>query len=130
MCRYGMSGPYKQHYACFKCRKAFKRRPDDDLPDHVTGQRDDNAPVPCPDCNQPMHNMGLDFEAPKKSDVKQWAKVELLYQHGFAFHSCGCCGPGYRPSTLSEAETFIHEATTLSEAERLLAEYKSRRSSS
>ena len=26
MCRYASSGPYKDRYACFVCRKAFKRR--------------------------------------------------------------------------------------------------------
>lgn len=30
MCRYGMSGPYKRHYACFVCRKAFKQAPIED----------------------------------------------------------------------------------------------------
>lgn len=25
MCRYGLSGPYKNHFACFECRKAFKQ---------------------------------------------------------------------------------------------------------
>jgi hypothetical protein len=27
MCRYASSGPYKSHYACFSCRKAFKQPP-------------------------------------------------------------------------------------------------------
>ena len=126
MCRYGLYGPYKQHYACFDCRKAFKRYPDSDLADHVIRERAEDAPVPCPDCKQPMHCMGYDFEAPKKSDVKQWAKVALLYENGFAYHSCGCCGPGYRPATLAEAETFIHESSSVSEAEQLLAKYNAR----
>ena len=126
MCRYGMYGPYKQHYACFDCRKAFKRHPDSDLPDHVIRERPDDAVVPCPDCNQNMHCMGFDFEAPKKSDIKQWAKVALLYRHGFAYHSCGCCGPGYRPECLKEVETFIHESTSMSEAEKLLVKYGAR----
>jgi hypothetical protein len=33
MCRYGMSGPYKRHYACFSCRKAFKQPPIEDYLD-------------------------------------------------------------------------------------------------
>lgn len=33
MCRYAMSGPYKRHYACFSCRKAFKQPPIDDYLD-------------------------------------------------------------------------------------------------
>lgn len=27
MCRYAFAGPYKEHYVCFKCRKAFKQPP-------------------------------------------------------------------------------------------------------
>jgi hypothetical protein len=30
MCRYAYSGPYKTHFACFKCRKAFKQPPIED----------------------------------------------------------------------------------------------------
>lgn len=33
MCRYGSSGPYKTHYACFSCRKAFKQAPIEDYLD-------------------------------------------------------------------------------------------------
>lgn len=122
MCRYGLSGPYKQHYACFDCRKAFKRQLESDLPEHARG--DDEAR--CPECNQPMHAMGLDFKAPKKSAIKQWAKIKLLFDHGFAYHSCGCCGPGYRPETLSDAKVFIHESVSLTDAQQLLAQYAER----
>jgi len=27
MCRYAFTGPYKRHFACFRCRKGFKRPP-------------------------------------------------------------------------------------------------------
>ena len=30
MCRYAFSGPYKRHFACFACRKAFKQPPIED----------------------------------------------------------------------------------------------------
>ena len=33
MCRYARSGPYKTHYACFSCRKAFKQPPIEDYLD-------------------------------------------------------------------------------------------------
>lgn len=33
MCRYAMHGPYKRHYACFLCRKAFKQPPIEDYLD-------------------------------------------------------------------------------------------------
>jgi hypothetical protein len=31
MCRYAYSGPYKRHFVCFDCRKAFKQPPIDDF---------------------------------------------------------------------------------------------------
>lgn len=31
MCRYAQFGPYKRHYACFACRKAFKHPPIEDF---------------------------------------------------------------------------------------------------
>ena len=43
-------------------------------------------------------NMGKDFEAPKKGDVKAWRHLRRLYSVGIAFHSCGCTGPGYIPA--------------------------------
>lgn len=67
-----------------------------------------------------MRNMGLDFKAPKQRNFTQWRKVELLYDHGITFHSCGCCGPGYRPATLSEVTAFIEGRIPDSEGERLL----------
>ena len=74
--------------------------------------------------------MGFDFKAPKQTDKKQWAKVALLFEHGFAYHSCGCNGPGYRPRTLAEAEAFVVEAAELSEAQQLLQKYAARRQNS
>ena len=126
MCRYGIYGPYKQHYACFDCRKAFKQLPDCDLPDHVVQERAEDHTVKCPDCGSPMNSMGPDFKAPRKTDKKQWAKVALLFEHGFAYHSCGCCGPGYRPANIKEAEVFIHQSRSLSEAEQILKKFESR----
>jgi hypothetical protein len=67
-----------------------------------------------------MHNMGKDFKAPKQSDVKQWKKVEILFQHGFNYHSCGCCGPGLRPAELRDVEAFLADQLPQSEGEKLL----------
>jgi len=48
-------------------------------------------------------------------------KVELLYNSGFTYHSCGCGGPGYRPAKLSEGESFIQDNKVFkSEGELLL----------
>lgn len=94
MCRYAMLA-YKPHYACFECRKTFKRKLLWDI------NRDDKRGVEakCPQCGELMANMGLDFESPKKNDIKQWNHTKSLYTVGITFHSCGCSGPGYIPNT-------------------------------
>jgi len=117
MCRYAMYGPYKDIYACFQCRKVFKQASDRELSNHDVQKRT----YKCPQCGGTMNDMGHDFKAPKLNDVKQWRKVELLYNNGFTYHSCGCGGPGYRPAKLSEVEQFLeHNKTFQSEGEELL----------
>jgi hypothetical protein len=92
MCRYALRGQYKPHHACFRCRKAFKRRLLDDVnPGGV------ERPSVCPQCRSPMASMGLDFAPPRRTAARQWATLESLWSLGVTFHSCGCSGPGYRP---------------------------------
>lgn len=87
---------YKPHYACFSCRKTFKRRLIWDVDrDHMP--RRDKVPAKCPDCGQLMADMGLDFESPKKNDTKAWRHIQELYIADITFHSCGCTGPGFIP---------------------------------
>lgn len=93
MCRYGITS-YKLHYACFNCRKTFKRRL---LGDIKNGAPEESFDAKCPECGGLMADMGLDFESPKKTDLKAWKHIESLYQSGITFHSCGCVGPGYIP---------------------------------
>ncbi|KIC02426.1 hypothetical protein OA88_08310 [Flavobacterium sp. JRM] len=94
MCRYAMVS-YKPHYACFDCRKTFKRRLMSDI---ERGEKSVQE-AKCPECGELMANMGLDFESPKKDDVKKWEHIKSLYSVGIAFHSCGCSGPGYIPNS-------------------------------
>lgn len=91
MCRYVICDYYKQHYACFHCRKCFRYH---------------EATV-CPECRQPLCAMGLDFKAPKQKDKEQWKVIEILYSKGIRYHSCGCEGPGYRPTRLKELPDFL-----------------------
>ncbi|URC13483.1 hypothetical protein [Flavobacterium sp. B183] len=53
----------------------------------------------CPQCGELMADMGLDFESPKKDDLKKWEHIKSLYSVGITFHSCGCGGPGYIPNS-------------------------------
>ena len=118
MCRY--TNGYKQHYACFRCRKMFRQPQPWNLARPVELSDGEAREVTCPQCGSLMHNMGLDFKAPRQTDVKQWQKVEVLFQHGFTFHSCGCCGPGLRPAELKEVEAFLADHLPRSEGEKLL----------
>ena len=97
MCRYGMHH-YKQHYACFSCRKAFRKNAEM-LP----------GPPTCPQCGRPMKGMGLDFKAPRRRNRSQWRKAKLLAQYNILYHSCGCGGPGHRPAYLREVPSFLAE---------------------
>jgi hypothetical protein len=92
MCRYATTS-YKPHFACFKCKKTYKRK----LLWDILRDNKTSVAAKCPQCGELMANMGLDFEAPKKNNVKAWKHIEDLYVVGITFHSCGCTGPGYIP---------------------------------
>jgi hypothetical protein len=109
VCRYAI--PYKPHYACFACRKAFKRR--------LLGDIRDGGPhrsYVCPQCAGPMADMGLDFAPPPMQDRKAWQVLEWLYEVGETFHSCGCQGPGYRPRDPAALRGFLEQRSAQFEA--------------
>ncbi|WP_255462941.1 hypothetical protein [Flavobacterium sp. LPB0248] len=56
-----------------------------------------------------MANMGLDFESPKKDDVKKWEHIKSLFSVGITFHSCGCSGPGYIPSSKEKLMEYFED---------------------
>ncbi|WP_199699870.1 hypothetical protein [Deinococcus sp. RM] len=86
-----------QHYACFHCRKAFKQ-----------GFPRSGEATLCPQCRQPMTNMGTDFKAPAQREHRQWQKVQQLAQAGVRFFPVGSTGtPGDRPATLAEVPAFL-----------------------
>jgi len=119
MCRYAFKGPYKRHYACFDCRKAFKRN-------NLNSREAELAEiVVCPDCKSPMNNMGLDFKAPKNTAIEHWAVVAYLFRRGFSYHSCGC-GPGFRPTRWSEVPRFLKSHHCQSPGEILAAQFDAR----
>jgi DNA-directed RNA polymerase subunit RPC12/RpoP len=102
MCRYATS-LYKPHYACFNCRKTFKRR----LMSDINRGEDTKLAAKCPECSELMANMGKDFESPKKSDFKKWAHLKNLYTVGITFHSCGCTGPGFIPNSKEQLISYF-----------------------
>ena len=104
MCRYGLT-TYKPHYACFDCKKTFKRR----LISDINQNHNQSVEAKCPQCGQLMANMGLDFASPKKDDVKKWAHLKTLYTVGITFHSCGCSGPGYIPNSTEKLKEYFED---------------------
>jgi hypothetical protein len=69
----------------------------------------DLAEAKCPQCSELMANMGLDFESPKKDNIKEWNHVRELYSVGITFHSCGCTGPGYIPKDTDRLIAYFEE---------------------
>jgi hypothetical protein len=101
MCRYALTR-YKPRLVCFTCRKAYRRR----LKGDVDPNGEDRIAV-CPQCTQPMADLGLDFRPPPTTARKRWATIASLWRAGTTFHSCGCSGPGWRPTTPSALRTFL-----------------------
>jgi hypothetical protein len=114
MCRYAFKRPYKRHFACFQCRKAFKRAPLAEPSDAVVD------PAPCPDCGARMADLRLDFARPPKNEVEHWEVAEHLFRKGFGHHNCGCGGSGPLPSRWSEVPAFLQARRQESPGEQLL----------
>ena len=126
MCRYAFHD-YKEPFACFDCRKVFKQTTRWGLPESERPLPGERRLIVCPQCGQPMADMGKDFHAPRSRNVKQWEKVRALYSAGFSFDSCGCCGPGARPKTLREVTDFVKSRRPLSDGEELLRKIATRK---
>ena len=129
MCRYAWHN-YRDHFACFECRKAFKYWQwgvtDEKNFNHQQQLQHLPREIVCPDCTKPMADMGLDFKAPSKSDADAWEIIRALYERGFNFRSCGC-GVGYEPPrTLREVPEWIEKHRRRSEAEQLLEKFVDR----
>ena len=67
---------YKQHYACFKCRKAFKKTNLAEIPRRRQHIDEHGRIVYCPECGERMPDVGFDFEPPKKDDIRGWKEAE------------------------------------------------------
>ena len=82
-------------HACFQCRKSFKITPED-APERR-----------CPQCREPLREMGFSFKAPRIDDVAAWKLVQSLYAHGYRFFTTGREGSPVLPRKLSELADFL-----------------------
>lgn len=129
MCRYAWHN-YRDHFACFRCRKAFKYWQWEECEERAWSAKARLHHVPreivCPDCARPMVDMGLDFKAPPKSDREAWEVLEALYENGFAFYGCGCYVGFEPPRSLREVPAWLEEHRKPSEGEALLKRFYER----
>jgi len=65
---------YLWPFACFKCRRSFKR-----------AYKFGVATRTCPHCGGDAVQLGRKFKAPPADDAKQWTKVQRLVEAGFRF---------------------------------------------
>ena len=80
---------YKQHYACFNCRKAFKKTNLLEVLKQRVRIDEAGRVAHCPQCGERMPDVGYDFEPPKKDDVKAWeeARAKVMGTVGYAIRN-------------------------------------------
>ncbi len=89
-------------YACFACRKSFKRKLSEGsevgMPDKT-----------CPHCGGVAIGLSRNFKAPPMNDIQQWKKVAYLVKNGFRFyHQYDESGQAVPyPATMAEAPKFV-----------------------
>src|SRR5437764_11825760 len=62
-------------WSCFQCRRTVRGTPNVHLGEVEY----------CPECGIEMTYMGWAFRSPRRSDIDQWRKVELLRRAGYIF---------------------------------------------
>lgn len=67
------------HWACFDCRKSFAKEP----------VAKDASARKCPECANPMIDMGAYFEPPRRLNKRRWKAMKVLAEHGYKFQSEG-----------------------------------------
>jgi hypothetical protein len=85
-------------FACFQCRKSFKRpqfsachdsyMTSDQLAGqiHEVARFEADRDYKCPDCGGEAYFMGQDFKAPKRSDLKAWASAQAFITSGKIYY--------------------------------------------
>jgi DNA-directed RNA polymerase subunit RPC12/RpoP len=97
-------------YACFGCRRSFKRTVSSNFLKRA-------AVLACPHCGGAAIGLSRKFKAPRRDDIAQWKKVHALVLGGCLFYSHN----DPYPETLREVPGFLHRRRT--EIERDLARF-------
>ncbi len=72
-------GGYKEHFACFRCRKMHRKQAYRELSIYSRPATYDDYQANCPECGERMQNMGREFQPPKQGQLKQWRELEHEY---------------------------------------------------
>lgn len=78
----------KNSYACFTCRKVFIRRTHWAIQPHPPRVTPIDKAT-CAECGGALYHMGIYFKAPKRTDIRQWRKIEKLRLNGVRFDFWG-----------------------------------------
>ena len=86
-------GLVKSHYVCVPCRVSKK------------------SPVPttCVHCGENLYDAGADFRPPRKTNNREWKKLEILFANGARFPSGGYAGRpvGVSPKSLGSVRRTV-----------------------
>lgn len=107
---------YKQAYIHYDSEKSKRFRHENPKLIYRFEEQYRNKKYKCPECGNEMNNIGLDFKAPKKDKINEWAIIRSMYKLGNAFHTCGCDGPGYIPQKLTDYLMYLDKIKTGYEA--------------
>ena len=102
--------PNSFYFACFTCRKAFKR-PAAEISANPIYER------PCPICQGSAKLFGQKFKSPPARDKDAWKVVEFLRNHGFYYATIMVKAnassphktPVRYPANMAEAEIFVEK---------------------
>ncbi|PTY00580.1 hypothetical protein DB345_00315 [Spartobacteria bacterium LR76] len=87
-----------KQYACFSCRKCFKRPQAQEsnnrfmtsAQQRAQRKKIENAEAAreykCPDCGTPTVFTGIDFKPPRRSDLEGWKKARRFIESGKIFY--------------------------------------------
>ncbi|MBL8203874.1 MAG: hypothetical protein JNM09_06555 [Blastocatellia bacterium] len=72
-----MTKRYKERWVCFDCRKMFRQ-----MSQIGVAEADEPKRI-CPQCAQPMMNMGSFFAPPPTADINLWRVARVVAEQGF-----------------------------------------------
>jgi predicted RNA-binding Zn-ribbon protein involved in translation (DUF1610 family) len=79
----------------------------------------------CPDCGKPTIYIPHRFRTPKKEDIKAWAIVIFLIEHGFFFQHIYESITIEKNGNLISAKQLVKYPSTMREAKEFVVLYKS-----